>query len=280
MQISTAIIPVAGFGTRRLPITKAVEKCMLPIGNRPVIDYVVEDCLRAGVRDIWFVVGENSRQLREYYGHNPKLENALKSKNKTAEFELIQPPTGARFHYVKQPASGKYGTTIPVALALDLIGTDQPLAILMGDDFIYRPDDGSTISDLAKDLKDGEAAMLGVKVDPSEVENYGVIQTNASGHFQKIIEKPKPADAPSNLINVSKYIAPPELLKLIVKHSQSKIPAGQEYQITDPINEFVAAGGVMKVVPNRGDYLDGGNLAGWICANDVVGAALLKNKFA
>lgn len=284
MKITTAIIPVAGYGTRRLPITKAIEKCMLPIGNRPIVDYVVEDCVRAGVRDIWFVVGEDSRQIREYFGHNRHLEKYLRERGKTDMLAQIQPPQNVRFHFVEQPADGKYGTTIPVALALAEIGTRQPVAVIMGDDFLYNPTGESDIARLLAAVEnDGEAALLGVKVPRELTPNYGVITLNKQGHFSHIVERPAaPADAPSDLINVSKYVLPPRVQELILQHfgDRADFPTTSdsgEYYIIDPINAFVAAGGVVKVVANRGEYLDGGNLAGWLHANAVVGRDLLKS---
>src|SRR5687767_1023195 len=101
MKIKKAIIPVAGYGTRRLPITKAVEKCMLPVGNRPIVDYVVEDCLKAGITDIIFVVSEQFEQLQNYYGNNELLEEYLKGKGKTAQLQEVRElARKAKFHYV------------------------------------------------------------------------------------------------------------------------------------------------------------------------------------
>ena len=99
MNITKAIIPVAGWGTRRLPITKSIEKCMLPIGNRPMVDYVVQDCIDAGITDIYFVVSEDSSQLQSYYAANAALETYLEAHNKTEMLSLVTPPV-ARFHYI------------------------------------------------------------------------------------------------------------------------------------------------------------------------------------
>ncbi|MCL2451906.1 sugar phosphate nucleotidyltransferase [Candidatus Saccharibacteria bacterium] len=292
-MITKAIIPVAGYGTRRLPITKAIEKCMLPIGNRPIVDYVVADCIAAGITDIWFVVGEESTQIREYFGRNQKLEKYLAAKGKTAELRQIQPLENVSFHYVEQPQDGKYGTTIPVALALGEIGTmDEPMLIVMGDDFLYYHDKElsghaprSEVIARHSDFKRlvearseaDEAAMIAVQIAHEEVSRYGVIDLDEQGNFTSIVEKPTPENAPSDLINPSKYVFPPRLLKLISEFASDDTPTPSgEYLITDPINEFVRTGGVVRVVKARGEYLDGGNLAGWLHANEVVGRDLLK----
>ncbi len=306
MKITTAIIPVAGYGTRRLPITKAIEKCMLPIGNRPIIDYVVADCVAAGIRDIWFVVGEESRQIREYFGRNEKLEKYLQERGKLDELQAILPygyrfdektreinridpriKSGddewrgdVKFHYVDQLQNGKYGTTIPVAIALEKIGTAKPVLVVMGDDFFYHApgDKMRQLHDLMEIANDGEAAILGFQVATrEEASKYGVIKQDSRGSFMQIVENPAPADAPSLLINIAKYVFPPKLLELIKKHADSDLVAANgEYQILKPIDDFVAIGGTVKVLPVCGEYLDGGNLAGWLHANEVVGRDLLK----
>ena len=278
-KITTAIIPVAGYGTRRLPITKAIEKCMLPIGNRPIVDYVVEDCLAAGITDIWFVVGEESTQIREYFGRNEKLEKYLLGKGKLEALGQIRPLENVNFHFIEQPIDGKYGTTIPVALALREIGTDKSVAVIMGDDFLYSKEEENDIARLIGSREnDDEAAMLGVKIPREETAKYGVLALNEQGNFREIVEKPEPKNAPSDLINVSKYVFPPKLCRLVLDFASDDTPTHDgEFFIVDPINAFVAAGGVMRVVANRGEYLDGGNLAGWLHANEVVGRDLLKS---
>ena len=130
-MITKAIIPVAGWGTRMLPITKSIEKCMLPIGNRPLIDYVVQDCLAAGVRELIFVVGEQSSQLESYYRSNILLNDYLRSKGKDDKLALVA-PIDAKLHFVTQPSYGKYGSAVPVALAADYLEDGESAVVLMG----------------------------------------------------------------------------------------------------------------------------------------------------
>jgi len=276
-MIKTAIVPASGYGTRRLPITKAIDKSMLPVGNRPIIDYVVEDCIKAGITDIYFVVSPDSTQVKEYYSHNKKFEEYLIKNNKSDQIKMLSPPKDVNFHYVIQDPNSKYGTAIPVALVTEKIGFDESVVVVMGDDFLYHRNGNSDIKNLIEKCNDGEAAMLGVEVSTEEVSKYGVIEKDSDNKFIQIVEKPSIADAPSNLINVSKYIMPPKLLKLVSEHYKSEITNG-EYLITDPINDFVADGGVMRVVPAIGQYLDGGTLAGWLNANEIVGKDLLAKS--
>ena len=298
-KITTAIIPVAGYGTRRLPIAKTIEKCMLPIGNRPIIDYVVADCIAAGITEIWFVVGEESTQIREYFGRNEKLEEYLRIHKKTDKLKQIQPIKNVNFHYVTQSRNDKYGTTIPVALALKEIATNrrinvenlsESILVVMGDDFLYYHDEKlsknatrmeiiaehSDFKKMLANTNEEEAAMLGVRIPLQKVSEYGVISLDEKQNFREIVEKPAPENAPSDLINVSKYVFPPRLSKLVVKSAQDENSMHEgEYPIIDPINDFVREGGIMKIIPAKGEYLDGGSLAGWLYANEVVGRDLL-----
>lgn len=262
-----AIIPVAGWGTRRLPITKTIEKCMLPIGNRPIVDYVVEDCIKAGITEIIFVVGEQSSQIQSYYGHNIMLEDYLISVGKQSELPKIYPREGVNFHYVTQPHNNKYGTAIPVAMAAEQYDLSDGAVVLMGDDFIYHDDDQSEVANLIKAAGDN-SSLLGVEVDPARTHNYGVLKVSSEGHFESIVEKPAPGTAPSNLINVSKYVMNPDLLDHIVSYSREAVEG--EYVITEPINRYCQDGGLVTVLPATGQYLDGGTLEGWLEANQVV----------
>ena len=121
MTITKAIIPVAGWGTRRLPITKSIEKCMLPIGNRPIVDYVVQDCIAAGITDIYFVVSEESSQIQAYYEDNGALNTYLIANGKEDYLPMVAPPKNVKFHYVVQNTLGKYGTAVTVALVFPKI---------------------------------------------------------------------------------------------------------------------------------------------------------------
>ena len=141
----------------------------------------------------------------------------------------------------------------------------------MGDDFIWNPDGESAAEALVKASDGTEAAILGVEIPKSEVEKYGVLSVE-DGKLSGVVEKPTPESAPSNLINVSKYVMTPELLKRIVKYVNENDfgPTDQEYMVTDPIDEFIRDGGVMKVATTAGEYLDGGSVEGWVHANEVV----------
>lgn len=266
-QITKAIIPVAGWGTRRLPITKTIEKCMLPIGNRPLVDYVVQDCLGAGITDLYFVVGEQSTQLRDYYRSNIDLNDYLRRNGKEDMLPLVAPLTGVKLHYVVQSSYGKYGTAIPVALASEQIDSAETVVVLMGDDFIFNRD-GSSETKRLIDSTGEHSAMLGVEVPREDVSRYGVIETDVNNNFVQIVEKPTQEEAPSNLINVSKYVLNAEARRAVEAYVHTDQPG--EYYITEPLNTYVSGGGTLTVTKAQGDYLDGGTVEGWLKANTVV----------
>lgn len=268
MSITKAIIPVAGWGTRRLPITKAIEKCMLPIGNRPLVDYVVEDCIKAGITDIYFVVSEGSTQLKAYYDDNQTLNNYLAANNKAGMIPLATASKRTRYHYITQPNDAKYGTAIPVGLVVPELEADESVVVLMGDDFIYNSDGTSEVARLLAATPEGGNAMLGVNVSREQTNRYGVLQLNDQHEFVQIVEKPPVELAPSTLINVSKYVLNYELISAVAAYANVELSG--EYYITDPINQYVYGGGTVKVVESHGQFLDGGSVEGWLHANNVV----------
>ena len=268
MNITKAIIPVAGWGTRRLPITKTIEKCMLPIGNRPIVDYTVQDCIKAGVTDIYFIVGEESAQIRDFYRTNIDLNDYLKRSVKADMIELIRPPK-VNLHYIVQSTYGKYGTAVPVSLVFDQLIAGESVVVLMGDDAIYNPDGSSEVARMIAATPEAGSALLGVEIPRQEVARYGVLKMNTAYEFEEIVEKPQPDEAPSTMINVSKYVLSYDIMRQIHDYAQQDSVAG-EYLITVPINEAVAGGAVMKVVPAQGKYLDSGTIEGWLDANNYI----------
>ena len=274
MEIRKAIIVGAGWGTRRLPITKVIEKVMLPIGDRPIIDYVVDNCAKAGVREIFVVTDDKPvSQVKAYYENNPVLARYLIARGKEDRLSLIDPrPGGVRMHFWGQKdVETKYGSAMPVAQVVEKYGIDEPCVVMGGDDFIWRTDGGSDLAELINLVGEGESGLLGVEIPKEEVSRYGVFRVNGNKLIE-LVEKPEVEEAPSNLINVSKYVMSAELLGRVVEYCRKNHfgPRDQEYMITDPITEYLKAGGVMRVKKAEGMYLDGGTTEGWLHANQVV----------
>lgn len=273
-MITKAIIPVAGWGTRRLPITKIIEKSMLPVGNRPLVDYSVQELIQAGVTDIYMVISNvEPCQVKAFYQDNVALNEYLTERGKEDRLKLAKTlPDNVKIHYIAQDPAGKYGTAVPIAMVVEEFGIDEPVLVFMGDDFIWNPEgESASISLLNAIQNEDESAILGVEVPRDQVDKYGVLSAE-DGKLTGVVEKPEIETAPSNLINVSKYIMSPKLLQEIVEYVKTHDfgPKDQEYLVTDPIDSYLEKGGVMRVAPTSGEYLDGGSVEGWVHANNVV----------
>lgn len=267
--ITKAIIPVAGWGTRRLPITKAIEKCMLPVGNRPIVDYVVRDCVLAGIKEIFFVINKGSTQLQQYYSDNEELNKFLAYNRQQDLIELARPPHDIVFHYIEQDSNDKYGTAIPPSLVFPHLQKGESVAVLGGDEFIYNVDGSSELTRLLVATPEGGSSMLSASVNPQEVSRYGVIDFNEdTGLFAGIVEKPPVDQAPSNQINVSRYVLNYDILQRI--HGYAQLDVSGEYYITAVISQAAVEGTPFTVVPAVGEYLDCGNVHGWLHANQLI----------
>lgn len=275
MNITKAIIPVAGWGTRMLPITKSIEKSMLPIGNRPVIDFVVQDVLRAGIKDIYFVVGEQSVQLQSYYRSNIPLNDYLRRVGKTDMLDLVRPLQGVNIHFLTQSSTGSYGTSVPVGIASEFIAKDESAVVIMGDQFFYRTDGGSNTTDLIEFVssRDLTAGLYGVRMPIDNIDSS--IEIDAEGNYVRIVEKPKPGEAPTDLQNASFYIFDKDIFELA--RTLPANPARGEFEVTDAINAYVASGKKLAVATVSGQYMECGSVTGWLRANQIVGADLLKS---
>ena len=274
MPITKAIIPVAGWGTRRLPITKIIEKSMLPVGNRPLVEYSVQELIKAGVKDIYMVISNvEPCQVREFYKDNLALNQYLETRGKMDRLALAKTlPDGVRIHYTSQDPSAKYGTAVPVAMVAEEYNINEPVFVFFGDDFIWNPGGESAAESLLKSVQsDDESAILGVEVPREDVVKYGMIDVK-DGKLTKIVEKPALEAVTSNLVHVSKYIMSPKLIQEMVEYVNTHDfgPKDQEYMATDPLATFVEKGGIVRVAPTTGEYLDGGSIEGWVHANNVV----------
>lgn len=273
MKITKAIIPVAGWGTRMLPITKAIEKCMLPIGTRPVIDFVVQDVIKAGITDIYFVVGEQSSQLQNYYRSNIQLNDYLRRHGKEDKLPLVAPLKGVSIHFVTQPSTGGYGTSVPVGLVSEFIADDECAAVIMGDQFFYRNDDGSNTADLVRlvESRGLSAGLFGVKMPIETIDSS--IEKDVDDIFVRIIEKPQPGEAPTDLQNASFYIFDKAIFEFA--RTLPANPTRGEFEITDAINAYVASGKKIAVGTVTGQYMECGSVNGWLKANnEIVGSGL------
>lgn len=259
-KISKAVIPAAGFGTRFLPQTKAMPKEMLPIVDKPVIQYVVEEIVNSGIRDIVIVTGWNKRSIEDHFDFpNAELVKNLRDNGKEEMIkEVCKIAEMANFIYVRQ--KGPYGNGTPVLCAEPVI-EDEPFAVVWGDEFIYsEPPRLRQMIDVYN--KYGGVVISGVRINKKEdLKRYGIAQIEpVSGNvfeIKKIIEKPSPEEAPSNLATHGAYILPPEIFKALKELKPGK---GGEIWLVDAINVLRKQGvPIYACEIKNGKYYDTGN---------------------
>ena len=232
-KITKAVFPVAGMGTRFLPATKASPKEMLPIVDKPLIQYAVEEAVEAGCTDIVFITGRNKRSIEDHFDKAYELETELERKNKNALLELTQNilPEGVNLMYIRQTEA--LGLGHAVLCAAPAVG-NEPFAVILADDLIDAPK--GALAQMMDVYNASGSSLLGVEtVDPSQTGSYGIVEIAPKDAYQRvtsIVEKPKPADAPSNLAVVGRYILTPAIFDLL-RHTQAG--AGGEIQLTDAI---------------------------------------------
>ncbi|MEI7512576.1 MAG: UTP--glucose-1-phosphate uridylyltransferase [Candidatus Uhrbacteria bacterium] len=264
-RIRKVIIPVAGFGTRFLPATKAMPKEMLPIIDKPVIQYIVEEAIASGITDVILVTSHTKRPVEDHFDESPVLEGWLKSQGKEKAFEEVRNISKlANFVYIRQ--KGPYGNATPVLNAAHVIG-DEPFAVLFGDDvFDCKVPRLRQMIDVFE--KYGDPVIAAIKTDDAGTEKYGIIDPGAKvekGVWQinSVVEKPGPEKAPSRLAGVGGYILTPDIFEEIRALRPKK---GGEYVTLDAIHSL------MKKRPAyareiEGDYHDTGTKLGWLKAN-------------
>lgn len=259
-KVTKAIIPAAGFGTRFLPQTKAMPKEMLPIVDKPVIQYVVEECANSGIKDIIIVTGYGKRAIEDHFDiPNSELVNQLKSGGKEKMLEDVNKISQlANFIYVRQ--KGTYGNGTPVLSAQAAVG-DEPFAVLWGDEFIYsKPPRLSQMLDVYN--KYGGAVISAVRIkNKKDLSRYGIAEVQPiEGNvfkIKKIIEKPDPNEAPSNLATHGAYVLPPDIFQILKDQKPGK---GGEIWLPVAIDTMIKNGyPVFACEIENGQYYDTGN---------------------
>lgn len=259
-KITKVVIPAAGFGTRFLPQTKAMPKEMLPVVDKPVIQYVVEEAVHSGVENIIIVTGANKRAIEDHFDvPNEDLVKNLMTGNKEAILKKIRKISDmANFIYIRQ--KGPYGNGTPI-LAAEPVIEDEPFAVLWGDEFIHsKPPRLKQMIDVYE--KYGGIVISGVKIEHKEdLKRYGIAELeHIEGNvhkIKKIVEKPEPDEAPSDIATHGGYILPPDIFSALKRLTPGK---GGEIWLTDAINLLKKEGiPVYTVVIENGRYYDTGN---------------------
>ncbi len=262
MSVKKAIIPAAGFGTRFLPATKSQPKEMLPIVDKPTIQYIVEEAVASGIEDIIIVTGRNKRAIEDHFDHSIELEIELEKKEKYEVLEMIQSISSlVKIHYVRQKKMLGLGHAIACA---ESFIHDEPFAVLLGDDIVRS--EKPALLQLIDHYNTLKAPIVGVQpFNPSELHKYGVIRNEqiGNGHhlIKEVIEKPK-TNPPSNLAVMGRYILTPEIIE-ILKYTQPGV--GNEIQLADAFNKYVGLKR-MYAVEFEGSRYDIGDKLGYLKA--------------
>jgi UTP--glucose-1-phosphate uridylyltransferase len=234
-RIRKAVFPVAGLGTRFLPATKANPKEMLPIVDKPLIQYAVEEAVAAGITEMIFVTSSSKRAIEDHFDKNYELENELEKKGKKALLEVLKSivPPGVSCVYIRQPEA--LGLGHAVLCAKPVVG-DEPFAVLLADDLIDGHGQG-VVGQMVDVYAQRQCSVLGVEEVPkSDTDKYGIVsiteEDGALAKISNIIEKPKPVQAPSNLAVVGRYILTPRIFELLERTERG---SGGEIQLTDAI---------------------------------------------
>jgi UTP--glucose-1-phosphate uridylyltransferase len=260
--VTKAVVPAAGLGTRFLPATKATPKEMLPVVDKPAIQYVVEEAVSAGLEDVLLITGRSKRSIEDHFDRNYELEEALTAKGDSEGLELIRESYElATVHYVRQ--GDPKGLGHAVLCAQKHVG-HEPFAVLLGDDFIH-PDDLLLQRMLEAQRQHGGSVVALMEVGIDQVSSYGVAAIEPTDEddlvrITDLVEKPAPDDAPSNWIIIGRYVCDPSVFGVLANTPPGR---GGEIQLTDALKELAqtdpAKGGGVYGVLFRGRRYDTGN---------------------
>lgn len=232
-QIRKAVIPAAGYGTRFLPATKATPKEMLPIVDKPTIQYIVEEALASGIEDILIISGHGKRAIEDHFDSAPTLEQELMRKGRQDLLNVLRETTDVNVHYVRQKYMRGLGDAILCARAF--VG-DEPFAVLLGDDVVYHPQ-RPALRQLIDVYEETGGSVLGCQiVSDAQVSSYGIVagtmQNERLMRVSDMIEKPALAEAPSRMAVLGRYIIRPEIFSILQNTEPGK---GGEIQLTDAL---------------------------------------------
>ncbi|MDA8760490.1 UTP--glucose-1-phosphate uridylyltransferase GalU [Amylibacter sp.] len=267
-KIRKAVFPVAGFGTRFLPATKAMPKELLPIINKPLIQYAAEEAISAGIDTLIFITGRNKRAIEDHFDSNPELEAALNLKGKVNEAKMVHNilPSGVECIFVRQPK--QLGLGHAVLCAERAVG-NEPFAVLLADDFLSYDGKGVTADLIEAYEKSGKTQLSVMQVDGPDISKYGVVNVNENtGSVSGMIEKPDFKDAPSNLASIGRYVLCPDIFDILRNQS---VGSGGEIQLTDAINTQAKFGKVASLTLNAKRF-DCGGVLGYIDAIKYMAA--------
>jgi UTP--glucose-1-phosphate uridylyltransferase len=276
-KVRKAVLPAAGLGTRFLPATKAQPKEMLNVVDKPQIQYVVEECVASGIEHIIIVTGKGKNSIEDHFDYNPTLERYLEEKGKTAQAEMVRHISDmVQVSYTRQKEP--LGLGHAVLVAKDLVG-DEPFAVLLGD--VLIPGENPATKQLVQVYEATGIGAIAVEEVPHEKTHlYGIVAGEAAPiapfgerllRIRELVEKPKPAEAPSNLAITGRYVLPPAIFDCL---ERTKAGAGGEIQLTDALKILAKEQGLWAYIYDGISY-DAGDKLGFLIATVEIA---LQNK--
>ena len=263
-QIRKAVIPAAGYGTRFLPVTKAIPKEMIPIVDKPVIQYIVEEALQSGIEEILIITGHGKRAIEDHFDTNIDLELQLRQQGKDQLLHLVQDISSINVHYIRQKHMRGLGDAIRCA---ESFIDNEPFAVLLGDDVIYNPEKPA-LKQMMEAFSRLGATMLGCQEVPQElVSRYGIVQGQPTDDDRVVklidmVEKPAVDEAPSRLAALGRYILTPDIFEILRRVQPGK---GGEIQLTDALRLMADREAVYAYTFSGRSY-DTGNKLGFLKA--------------
>lgn len=267
--VKKLVIPIAGMGTRFLPATKAQPKEMIPVIDKPVVQYVVEDAVKSGIETIILVTGSGKRAVEDHFGDNFELEEHLRKTGKKDKLEEVRKISRmADFVYVRQ--KGPYGNGTPVLCAKHLIG-DEPFAVMWGDEFFYTNGKPQLKQLIEVFQKYTDPVLTAFEVDDDGTKKYGIIDGNEVEkdvyQVKAIVEKPGPSKTPSHLASLGGFVLTPDIFEAL---ENTKLGKGGELWLVDAIFKLSKKRPIYAKKID-GTYLDTGSKMGWLKANITLG---------
>ena len=267
--VKKAVFPVAGIGSRFLPATKAMPKELLPIVDKPLIQYAAEEAIAAGIDTLIFVTGRNKRAIEDHFDANNELELALRNSGKLAQADAVRNilPKGIECIFVRQ--AEQLGLGHAVLCAERAVG-EEPFAVLLADDFLVDHPNGVT-SDLVRAFTHSQKSQISVmSVSRTDVSKYGIVVPSKSGRgISGLLEKPSQIKAPSNIASIGRYVLTPDIFEILRKLSRG---SGNEFQLADALN-IQAKNAKVEIVNLRGKRFDCGSIDGYFEAWILIASA-------
>jgi len=265
VKIDKVIIPVAGWGTRSLPATKNIPKEMLPVYNKPVVQYVVEEAIQSGIRSVVFITNRDKNVIEDHFDYNLQLEATLERNGKNEMLGKVR-EVAEMAHIISIRQKRALGLGHAVACAKDVCGNDDAFAVMVGDDLMFGMTPG--IQQLMDVARSERKPVIGVmEVPQDEVSRYGIIsgEETSPGIYKinRLVEKPRIHEAPSRLAIVGRYVLTPDIFDCLEKIQPGH---GGEIQLTDGLQVLAEKSG-MLAVKIRGTRFDAGNWAEYLTAN-------------